>query len=55
MAEGEGADDWAETAKKITAIRDYTKENEFLSQLLDTINGLAYPVPAFNAKVLVII
>jgi len=53
MAEGDSADAWAQIAGKITAIKDYTKEKEsHFSQLLDSINGLAYPVEAFNAKVL---
>lgn len=52
MAEGDSADAWAEVAEKITAIRDYTKEKEmYLNQLMDAINGLAYPVEEFNAKV----
>ena len=52
MAEGDKADAWAQTAKKITAIKDYTKDKEmYLSHLLDTINGLAYPVEAFSGKV----
>ena len=52
MAEGDSTDAWAETAEKITAIRDYAKKGQmYLSQLLDAINGLAYPVEEFNAKV----
>ena len=52
MAEGDNADAWAQVARKITDIKDYTKEKEFyLSQLLDSVNGFAYPVEGFNSKV----
>ena len=52
MAEGDSADAWAQVARKIADIKDHTKEKElYLSQLLDSINGLAYPVEAFNPKV----
>ena len=55
MAEGDSGDAWVQIAGKITAIKEYTKEKEaYLSQLLDAINGLAYPVEKFKCKVLFI-
>lgn len=52
MAEGDSEDAWAQVAGKIVDIKDYTKEKElYLSQLLDSINGFAYPVERFNPKV----
>lgn len=52
MAEGDSADAWAQIARKINAIKDYTEEKElYLSHLLDSINDLTYPVEAFNPRV----
>ena len=54
MAEGESADAWPQIAEKIADIKNYTKEKQkYLSHLLDSINGLAYPVEEFNFKVVV--
>ena len=52
MAEGDSEDAWAQVAGKIIDIKDYTKKKElYLSQLLDSINGFAYPVKGLNVKV----
>jgi len=52
MAVSDNARTWIQIAEKIGAIEQYTRDNEvYIGQLLDAINGLAYPVDKFDAKV----
>lgn len=52
MAERDRDRKWIQIAEKIGALEQCMRDNEvYVGQLLDTINGLAYPVDKFDAKV----